>query len=89
MRGDLEGDLNLNETCDEWGFERETFDVGILFGGGLAVNAGIADVLLDVAYDVGMRNLDKEPGTSDTMKGRTLCVSLGFLVPLQGRGNEF
>ncbi len=82
--GTVEGIVAVDEPCDDLELERKKFDVGLFFGGGFEFDFGRGIVMLDAAYDYGLRNLDDEPFSSDVVKSRTLCFSLGFLVPIGG-----
>lgn len=76
--------VTVDETCDDFELDHKKVDFGLMFGGGLEITAGPTKVLLDVAYDYGLRNLEDDPLTTDTARSRTWCFSAGLLFRLGG-----
>jgi hypothetical protein len=60
--------------------DRARTDWGLIFGGGLAFDAGRAIIIFDARYDVGLRDLD----TIDQLRtrNRTFSVSTGLAIPI-------
>lgn len=72
--------------CDqgaEADFEIETtsFDVGALFGGGIAAPLGPGSLLVEVFYNVGLANVFESAG-DDTIKNRAFYVTAGVGFPV-------
>lgn len=57
-------------------------DTGILLGGGVALDAGLGLLLLDVFYNVGLTDISEVSADVDSIKNRTWYLSGGFLLPL-------
>lgn len=86
VSGQIAG-VPIDEDCDSPEVEilRKKTDYGVLFGGGIGIGAGPGAITLDVAYDLGLRNLNDDPEAPDTSaKGRTLMLQAGYIVPLGG-----
>ena len=64
--------------------EHHTTDYSLLFGGGVGVGAGPGDIQLDVAYDLGLRNLNNDPSDDSVIKTRTLMLTAGYRLPIGG-----
>jgi hypothetical protein len=60
----------------------ESPDYGLLFGVGLGFGAGPGSVTLDVAYDLGLRNLNADDPEVESFKSSTVMVSAGYVVPV-------
>jgi hypothetical protein len=79
-------------TCDIVPFEGQTgtgvcdpqqarsLDVGVMAGAGVKVGRGAGGLILDVAVDYGMFDIDETSSLS--VKNRALVVSLGYLFPI-------
>jgi hypothetical protein len=78
------GDEGFEEDCEgpEVQVERDNIDLGIIFGAGLDIAVGPGAITLDVAYDLGMKNLSPE-GSSESLKHRTWMFTAGYLIPLK------
>ncbi len=59
----------------------ESFDYGIVAGGGFSWAAGPGDVLVDVRYDLGMKSTDATEAERDIKNGN-LQFLLGYAFPL-------
>ncbi len=81
----MEAGLSFDESCDDFELDRKQVDVGVLFGGGLMVAAGPGNLLLDAAYDLGLRNLADDPAGLEEVRSRTFCLSVGYMIPIGGR----
>ncbi len=77
------GGVSVSVGCGESGVETKGFDVGLLFGGGLSIGKGPVAFLIDVAYDLGLSNIDNETGSSETARNRTFMASVGFMFPIR------
>lgn len=77
--------VTVDESCDDFDLERKKVDIGVLFGAGLGIAAGPGSVLLDVAYDLGLRNLNDDPIGDEKIQSRTFCLSVGYMIPIGGR----
>ncbi len=60
----------------------KSVDVGVMFGGGLQFDTGPASIVLEVAYTLGLVNIDDTPMTTDEIKNRNLSFSVGLMFPL-------
>ena len=67
-------DVDCDEIDDP--LERKSVNVGVIFGGGLEIEAGPGVVTVDAAYNVGLRNICDE---SCDIKTRTFYFSVGYL----------
>jgi len=85
VAGTLEGSP-VAASCDDLGAQRRKYDYGVMLGGGVGYHLRATTVFLTAAYDYGLRDLDTEEANVSTMKHRTLAFSIGFLVPVFGRG---
>jgi hypothetical protein len=65
--------------------DRHTTDYSLLFGGGVGIGAGPGELQLDVAYDLGLRNLNSDPSDNSTIKNRTLMITAGYMLPIGRR----
>ena len=77
------GGVSVSAGCDEGGLETKAFDFGLLFGGGLSIGKGPVSFLVDVAYDLGLSNIDDTTGSSDTARNRTFMASVGLMFPIR------
>lgn len=66
----------------EVGANTRSTDYGILFGGGFGIGAGPGEISLDVAYDLGLRNLNAEDPDQASVRNRTFMVSAGYAIPV-------
>lgn len=60
--------------------ERKTTDYGVNFGGGADVRFGPGDVMLDVEYAYGLRNLSEDPTVK--VRSRVLGFAVGYRIPI-------
>ena len=79
-------------TCDIVPFEGQTgtgvcdpqqagsFDFGLMAGAGVKVGKGAGGLILDVAFDYGLSDIDKTDELS--VKNRAFIVSIGYLFPI-------
>ncbi|KPK75019.1 MAG: hypothetical protein AMS25_18750 [Gemmatimonas sp. SM23_52] len=77
----------IDADCDDpdVDVQRKTTDIGLLFGGGLAIAAGPGAILLDAMYDLGLRNLnDSSDDPNLTVKNNTFMVSAGYSIVVGG-----
>ncbi len=77
------GGVSVSAGCDASGLETKAFDFGLLFGGGLSIGKGPVAFLIDVAYDLGLANIDNTSGSSDTARNRTFMASVGLMFPIR------
>jgi hypothetical protein len=59
-------------------FERKTFDLGGVIGGGLRVAAGIGAFFFDVRYTLGFTNLVGDPVGEESIKNRNVSILVGY-----------
>jgi hypothetical protein len=80
-----EGDgTSVEFDCDdpEFGeFERKKFDVGAMFGAGLAFPAGPGSLIVDGRFNLGVMNIIDDE-TNNSFKHRTLYFTAGYQIPL-------
>ena len=76
----------VEDNCDSETFEARTTstDFSLFFGGGVGIGAGPGDIQLDIAYDLGLKNLNAEPDDDSTVKNRTLMLTAGYILPIGG-----
>lgn len=75
--------IRVNDDCDapDLGLERKSTDIGLIFGGGIEIQAGPGTVLVDGMYDLGLKNLNDDPeAPDDSVKGRAWMLSIGYLL---------
>lgn len=83
-----DGSVSIDVDCDaselqEIGFETESTDFSLLFGGGLELGAGPGAVTLDVRYDLGLTDINASEGPDQAeAKNRNLQLSAGYLISL-------
>jgi hypothetical protein len=79
-----QGGQALDLDCDdpEVGATTHSTDYGLLFGGGIGIAAGPGQVTLDVAYDLGLRNLNSEDPDDLSVKNRTFMATAGYNLPV-------
>ncbi len=80
----IDGDLQ-NADCDDPDIQpdRRTTAVDLIFGAGIAIQAGPGAILLDAMYDLGLMNLNGDPeAPGDSIKSRAWMLSLGYLIPV-------
>ncbi len=75
--------VSVSVGCGESGVETKGFEFGLLFGGGIAIGKGPVAVLIDLAFDFGISNIDDTTGSSDTARNRTFMASVGLMFPIQ------
>ena len=61
-------------------------DSGLSFGGGLGIDFGPGQLLLDVIYDYGLTNLAAITDPVDSVKTRTFYLSAGYLFSIGQSG---
>ena len=69
------------DASDEGPVERKKFDVGAMFGGGLAFPAGPGSLLVDGRYNIGLINI-VDDDSDDSFKHRTFSFTAGYQIPL-------
>jgi hypothetical protein len=85
VSGDNNGQrVELNCDDPQVQAEHHTTDYSLLFGGGVGIGAGPGDIQLDVAYDLGLRNLNSEVGDDAVIKTRALMLTAGYRLPIRG-----
>lgn len=77
------GGVSASVGCDDSGVDTKGFDFGLLFGAGLSIGKGPVALLLDIAFDFGLANIDDTAGSSDTARNRTFMASAGFMFPIR------
>lgn len=84
-----DGSVTVDVACDsdeleEIGFNTESTDFSLLFGGGLQVEAGPGVLTLDGRYDLGLTDINASAGPDQAeAKNRTFQISAGYLFGLQ------
>jgi hypothetical protein len=76
--GSFEGDC---DDAEAGAFERKKFDVGAMFGGGLAFPTGPGSVIIDGRYNLGLINIIDDE-TEDEFKHRAFSFTAGYQIPL-------
>lgn len=83
-----DGSVSIDVDCDseeieDVGFETESTDYSLLFGGGLDVEAGPGVFTLDGRYDLGLRNINASSGPDQSeAKNRNVQIVAGYAVRL-------
>jgi hypothetical protein len=82
------GGFSGTEDCDDGEFEdgefdRRTFDVGAMIGGGVAIPMGPGAITLEGRYNFGLVNLIKDG--DGTIRNRSGAVLVGYQVPIGPR----
>ena len=74
----------MSVDCADIGADVKSVDMGVMALAGLDIQAGSGSVIVDVAYDLGLTNINS---TSDggSIKNRTLYVMAGYQIPLGSR----
>jgi hypothetical protein len=74
--------------CDE-AFEQDNAtprtkgaDSGVMLGGGVTVQLGAGDLLVDVIYNNGLTNIAETGSQITDLKTRTFYLSAGYLLPV-------
>src|SRR5688572_10032171 len=82
---ELEGEGTAIESdCDDEGegeIARKKFDVGAMFGAGLAFPAGPGAIVIDGRFNLGLMNIIDDE-TDDSFKHRTFSFTAGYQIPL-------
>jgi len=60
--------------------QARSFDFGVLAGAGVKIGRGTGGLILDVAFDYGLSDINKADDLS--VKNRAFVVSLGYLFPI-------
>lgn len=86
VSGDADGE-EVTVDCDDPQVDltRKTTNYSLLFGGGVGIGAGPGDIQLDVAYDLGLTNLNDDPSDDTSIKNRVLMITAGYVLPIGGR----
>jgi hypothetical protein len=74
--------VSASVDCDEGDVALKSVDAGVMFGGGLKFETGPASIVLEVAYTLGLINIDDAVGTTDNVKNKNLSFSVGLMFPL-------
>lgn len=83
-----EGSTSADVDCDdpelgELAIETKKFDVGAMFGAGLAFPAGPGSIVLDGRFNLGLMNvIDDEDPDGGSLKHRMLSFTAGYQIPL-------
>jgi hypothetical protein len=80
--------VTMEADCDseEVSIGRKKTDYGLLIGGGLGIGVGRGEIVVDVAYDLGLKNMNDDPDDPDvSAKNRTLMFRTGYVVPVGGK----
>ena len=78
------GSINFEGDCDEseeGAPDRKKFDVGAMFGAGLAFPAGPGSLVIDGRYNLGLMNIIDDE-TDDEFKHRAFSFTAGYQIPL-------
>jgi hypothetical protein len=77
----------MSGECDdpELEIDRRKTEWGIRFGGGLNLDRGAAEFVLDVQRHVGLSDLDPDPGADQVLRMRAWLVSVGLAYRVGGR----
>jgi hypothetical protein len=80
------GGADFDADCNDppFAIRRKSTDFGVVFGGGIDIQVADGVVTLDAGYNLGLANLEDEPGSTDSFKNRALMASVGFLIPIGG-----
>ncbi len=79
-----------SRSCDEGGVSTKSVDAGLRVGGGLMFQTRPASFLVEVAYTLGLINIDDFPDSTDEVKNRNLSFSVGIMFPINiGRARDF
>jgi len=75
---------SVSVDCADIGADVKSVDMGVMALAGLDIQAGSGSVIVDVAYDLGLTNINS---TSDggSIKNRTFYVMAGYQIPLGSR----
>jgi Outer membrane protein beta-barrel domain len=61
-------------------------DSGLMFGAGVTVDVGFTSLLIDVLYDYGLTDISEPTEEIDSIKTRTLLLSVGATWPIGSTG---
>jgi len=75
---------SVSVDCADVGADIKSVDLGVMALAGLDIQAGSGSVIVDVAYDLGLTDINS---TSDggSIKNRNLYVMAGYQIPLGSR----
>ena len=79
--------VTLTIGCDEGGQQgvevnTKSFDLGVLFGGGISVPAGPGRLTVDVSYDMGLTNISSDAQDDESVKNRAFYITAGMALPV-------
>jgi len=69
-------------SCSEAGFDPESSDFGVVFGGGVDIDAGPGAILVEARGTVGLKTIEQS-GQAD-VKNRSIALLVGYMLPLNG-----
>lgn len=79
-------EFGADVACDAEGSDLElttkSFDLGAMFGGGIAFPVGRASILVDAFYNLGLTNIDDNAEGDDSLKNRAIYITGGVSIPL-------
>ncbi len=82
----FEGPVLVTLGCDDslLGVATKTLEVGFRMGGGVSFGIGAGWLLFDVAYDMGLTEVNDVTGSLGDFKNRALLLSAGLAFPISG-----
>jgi hypothetical protein len=75
------GGVTVTVGCDEVGLETKGVDLGFMFQGGFDILVGPGALMLDVAYNFGITNIN-DVSDEGSVKNRMLYLTAGYKYPL-------
>lgn len=75
-----EGGISISAECDEIDVTTETTDVGVAFGAGVDLNLGRVNLIGDLRYTLGLRDVD--PDEDAEAKNRAWSIMAGIGIPI-------
>jgi hypothetical protein len=75
--------VSVDVSCDDFGVERKSTDIGIVGGAGLEVDVGSVILTFEGRYGMGLTNLADTCFDDDSIKSRNLqgLVGVAFKLP--------
>jgi hypothetical protein len=75
--------VSVDVSCDDFGVERKSTDIGIVGGAGLEVDVGSVILTFEGRYGMGLTNLADTGFDDDSIKSRNLqgLVGVAFKLP--------
>ncbi|KPJ84902.1 MAG: hypothetical protein AMS18_16495, partial [Gemmatimonas sp. SG8_17] len=78
------GGVTVTVGCDEAEVETKSLDLGFMFLGGFDILVGPGALMLDAAYNFGLKNINDVSGAG-SVKNRMLYLRAGYKYPLGSR----